>query len=72
MEDGTIINEWQYSYVNLKKKDRASVIAALITDRYSSDAQLGKLACDRDSEEWTAYETFRQECYAIADSVVAG
>lgn len=69
IEDGSTVTEWQYRYVNVKSKDRGEVISALISDRYSIDAQLGKMACSRDGDEWADYDAFRQECYGIAEEV---
>lgn len=70
MEDGQTVTEWQYEYVNVHNKTIGSLIDALITERYSYSSQLGKLACDRASEEWQEYEAFRQQCYAIASDAL--
>jgi len=70
MEDGQTVTEWQYEYVDVQNKERGTLIDALITERYPHNSQLGKLACDRASEEWQEYEAFRQQCYAIASEAL--
>lgn len=67
--DGEAVTEWQFSYVNVPNLDRGTLIDALITARYSHTSQLGKLALDRDSDEWAEYAAFRAECYALAEEI---
>lgn len=67
-EDGEVF--WEYEYVEVDKLDRSTIIAALINARHTHDAQLGKLALDRSSDEWAEYDAFRQECYNIAEEVL--
>lgn len=69
--DGETVTEWQFEYVNVPDLDRATLIDALITARYSHTSQLGKLALDRDSDEWAEYAAFRAACYALAEAVTA-
>lgn len=65
------VMEWQYDYVNVTTMDRSTLIDALITSKYSYPAQLGKLALDRESAEWSAYEAFRESVYTLVDSALA-
>jgi len=65
------VTEWQFDYINVPSLDRGVLIDALITEKYSYASQIGKLALDRTSEEWLAYDAFRQGCYAVANSVIS-
>lgn len=67
-----IVLEWQFDYINVPDLDRGTIIDALITDRFSYASQLGKLAIDRDSQEWQEYQAFRESCYQLADGILAG
>lgn len=62
---------YSYDYVMVPAVDRATLIDALITEKFSYAAQLGKLALSRTSAEWTAYNTFRQECYTTVDAALS-
>lgn len=60
-----------YEYVTVPFVDWPTLIDALITEKYSYASQLGKLALSRTSTEWTAYNTFRQECYTIVEAALS-
>lgn len=63
--------QYEYDCVEVAELDRGVLIDALITARYSYAAQLGKLALNRTSTEWTEYNGFRQACYTLVDDALA-
>lgn len=63
--------EWQYDYVNVPDLNRQTLVDALITDKFSYASQLGKLALDRESQEWLDYQAYREACILAVDTALA-
>ncbi len=62
---------YEYEYVNVVRKDRNTIIDALICQRYSFSAQIGKSALP-DCAEKQAYLSFVDTCKSIVDLALNG
>lgn len=57
---------YEYEYVNVARKDRSTLIDAIISKRYSISAQIGKSSLP-DCAEKQVYLTFVDTCKSIID-----
>jgi len=57
---------YEYEYVNVARKDRSALIDAIISQRYSFSAQIGKSALP-DCAEKQVYLSFVNTCKSIID-----
>lgn len=60
-------SHWEYDFVNIPDKNRGALIDAVISDRYSYDRQIGKVAQVNDSSEKIAYLEFVQGVKDMVD-----
>lgn len=68
--------QWSYDSITLEgKADYDGIVSALVTDRYSMDAQIALLANRGDGNaehqsEYEAFEAYRDECKAMAKAAL--